>query len=53
MRTVLAAARRTEITATSPWVPMRIGAGIVQITGQRPTDPSVRFAAMVLAATSP
>ncbi len=53
MRTAFTVALRTEITATSPWVPMRMGAGIVQITGERPADPSVRFAAMVLAATSP
>lgn len=42
-----------EITATSPHVPMRMGAGIVQITGVRPSDPRIRFAASVLAATSP
>ena len=40
-----------EIVATAPVVPMRLGAGIVGITGHRPSDPRVRFAAMVLAAT--
>jgi hypothetical protein len=41
------------ITATDPWVPMRLGGGIVAVTAARPSDPSVRFMARLLAARSP
>lgn len=41
------------IVATDPWVPLRLGAGIVSVVATRPSDPSVRFTARLLAARSP
>ncbi len=42
-----------KITATDPWLPLRMGGGIVQVEATRPSDPSVRFTARVLAARAP
>ncbi|MBL8755977.1 MAG: hypothetical protein JNK15_21965 [Planctomycetes bacterium] len=41
------------ITATDPWVPLRMGGGIVAVEATRPSDPSVRFSACLLAARAP